>query len=147
MKRNLLLFLLLWGCLSLFAQQRTYEYDYAGNRIRRSVVTLRSSLLQADSLFEKTEIEREGISKTLVTCEVAVYPNPTQGEVNITISNGGEDVVSDIAVYNSSGQMLLTLKAQGNTTVPVDLSSYVNGTYLINFQHGESKSYYKIVKY
>ncbi len=141
-------------CLSLvffipLKAQMVYGYDRAGNRISRSVVVLKSSLQYADSLSEQTEeeqMEKKGISEDLLTCKVTVYPNPTQGEVFVSISRGEEDAVSEISVFTDSGQFLVNLKTTGNTTLPVDLSSYPSGIYLIDFQQGKNKSFYKIIK-
>lgn len=144
-----LLFLLGFIALSNLspAQQRiAYEYDVAGNRIRRTVLTMRSAAqsLETDSIAEK--IEAEGISRSLRECKVTVYPNPTQGELTFSISNGEENAVSEIRVYSSNGQLLKTLKAEGNTDIPIDLTPYPSGIYLIDFRQGESKSFYKIIK-
>lgn len=132
--------------LSLAQQRIAYSYDSAGNRITRTVLTMRSATqsLENDSIAEK--IEAEGISRNLSECKVTVYPNPTQGELKISITNGEEDAIAEITVYSNSGQFLKTLKAEGNTVVPIDLTPYPSGIYLIDFRQGESRSYYKIIK-
>ncbi len=145
--KHVILFLIFVGCsLSVFSQQRSYSYDAAGNRISRYTVTLRSSLQHIDSLSQELQIEKEGISRSLLTCEVVIFPNPTQGEVNISISKGEEDAVSEITVLSNSGQLLMTREGRGNTTLSIDLSEYTSGIYLINFRQGDNTSYYKIIK-
>ena len=137
---SLLSFLAL--CSLSFAQQRVnFSYDAAGNRIGRTVITMsRAMHAVSDSL------EQEKVSNTLYACKVTVYPNPTEGEVNLSVSNGREDAVSAVVVYDVSGNLLKTLQIQGNTSVSIDLSDYPEGIYLIDFRQEESASYYKIIK-
>ncbi len=145
MKKTILFFFLVIVALNASAQQTiSYSYNNAGNRIGRYVIMLRASSQHADSLIQQKE--EEGISRSLLTCKITVYPNPTQGEVHVTISNGEEDAISDIFVHSEAGQLLMTLKATGNSTVPIDLSPFTSGIYLINFQQADNRSYYKIIK-
>lgn len=146
---TLFLFLSMTVCLKISAQQiapsqvrLSYTYDKAGNRISRRVITLSMQRQSTDSIPK----QEETVSSSLLTCKVVVYPNPTEGEINLSISNSTEESTSEITVYNNSGQLLITLQGKGNTTIPIDLSPYNNGIYLINFQQGESKSFYKIIK-
>ncbi len=122
------------------AQQRfSYEYDNAGNRIARRVIYMsqRSPLNQE---------EEQKISSSLKTCDVTAFPNPTDGEVTLSITNGEEDATASIWIYDENGKVLKTLEATGNVSVTIDLSSYPSGYYLINFMQGENKSFYKIIK-
>lgn len=137
----LILIFLAAGSFSSAQQKVSFSYDAAGNRISRTVITLSRAMRAApDSL------EQEKVNHTLYTCKVTVYPNPTEGEVNLSVSNGKEDAVSDIAVYDVSGNLLKNLQIEGNTSVSIDLSDYPDGIYLINFRQEESVSYYKIIK-
>ena len=125
-----------------FAQQRVaFSYDAAGNRISRTVITLSRAMRAASDSLEENKVNH-----TLYACKVTVYPNPTEGEVNLSVSNGKEDAVSDVAVYDVSGTLLKTLQMEGNTSVSIDLSDYPDGIYLIDFHQEESVSYYKIIK-
>lgn len=124
------------------AQEKvSFSYDAAGNRISRTVITLSRAMRAApDSL------EQEKVNYILYDCKVTVYPNPTEGEINLSVSNGKEDAVSDVTVYDVAGNLLKTLQIEGNTSVSIDLSDYPDGIYLINFRQEESVSYYKIIK-
>ncbi len=149
MKPILLVALLGLLCsLSLSAQMRQYEYDRAGNRISRRVMVLRSLFHESDSLtWQQEQMEREGIAQSFSDCKVTAFPNPTHGEVFLTITDGDPDARAQVTVHTQGGQLLITLQAQGNTTLPVDLTPYSPGIYLINFQQGENRTYYKIIKH
>ena len=77
----------------------------------------------------------EGIDD-METVNYSVYPNPTNGKVNVKID--GEP--APIRVYNIYGQLLQELPAGTST---VDLSNYAKGTYILRI--GEATT--KIVKY
>jgi hypothetical protein len=63
---------------------------------------------------------------------VSVYPNPASDYVNVTLS-GDASVSANIRLVNLSGQVLLekTVTNAGGTTVPLTVSSYPAGNYLI----------------
>jgi type IX secretion system substrate protein len=63
---------------------------------------------------------------------VSVYPNPASDYVNVTLS-GDASVSANIRLVNLSGQVLMekTVTNAGGTTVPLTVSSYPAGNYLI----------------
>lgn len=63
---------------------------------------------------------------------VSVYPNPASDYVNVTLSGDGS-VSANIRLVNLAGQVLLekTVTNAGGTTVPLAVSSYPAGNYLI----------------
>ncbi|MBQ9470957.1 MAG: T9SS type A sorting domain-containing protein, partial [Bacteroidales bacterium] len=88
------------------------------------------------AVFEKVEatgllgIHREGLS---------VYPNPTTGELWLTVPEPVE-VTAEVKVYTASGQLVVRVPVQGTSTgsapaatgrIRIDLSSYPTGVYII----------------
>ena len=63
---------------------------------------------------------------------VSVYPNPASDYVNVTLS-GDASVSTNIRLVNLAGQVLLekNVTNAGGTTVPLTVSSYPSGNYLI----------------
>jgi hypothetical protein len=63
---------------------------------------------------------------------VSVYPNPASDYVNITLS-GDASVSANIRLVNLAGQTLIekTVTNAGGTTVPLTVSAYPSGNYLI----------------
>ena len=76
--------------------------------------------------------------------EVVIYPNPTNGIFNMDFKNA----VSNIKVINLLGQEVYTEKIDLTieSTKSVDLSSFVNGIYIVNVSNDKgATSNYKVV--
>ena len=142
MKRVYLSFLiLLFAIFQLSAQtyKVVYEYDHAGNRVSRVVISINTRAKSVDD--EISPLEQE-----LMQCKIRVFPNPTKGFLNMEISSGEENCCYDFTLYSSSGQKLLNKKQIGNRNVSLDLSTYSTGIYILILKYGEEVVQYKIVK-
>lgn len=65
--------------------------------------------------------------------EIALYPNPTSGELNIALKTGNYHDY-ELAIYNSFGQLVM----QGALSQNVDLSAHANGIYFVNIINEKS---------
>ncbi len=75
------------------------------------------------------------------TDNLSIYPNPTNGIVNIeNLSNTGYHV----SIYNTKGQKLISESATGKTCI--DMSNMQHGLYILNINDGENNSNYKLIK-
>jgi hypothetical protein len=79
-----------------------------------------------------------------------IYPNPVDNVLNIVIS---KDLIKDdnnitIRIADINGKMILekTGKANKESTLKIDVSGYVPGTYLISIQTGRSVANEKFIK-
>lgn len=79
-------------------------------------------------------ITENTISEKLIT----VYPNPTNGLVNIRIPNQS---IQKVKVYDIQGQLI-----KESAESQFYLSDYANGTYLIKAQTKQGVYYYKLIK-
>ena len=92
---------------------------------------------------EQCESEIEGIGNLIVTAvnenaaNVNVYPNPTNGLLNIE----GQGTMH-ISVSNLMGQKLMEAEAEGNTTL--DLSRYESGMYLVRIEYADGVMVQKV---
>ena len=142
MKRIYLLGLLLSFAVSQLLAQTykvVYEYDPAGNRISRTVITMNAQAKSMDA--DVSPLEQE-----LAKCQIHVFPNPTKGFLNMKISAGEENCCYDFTLYSSSGQKLLGERLIGNGDVSFDLSAYVTGIYILILKYDEEVVQYKIIK-
>ncbi len=142
MKRIYLFGLLLLLTVSQLLAQTykvAYEYDHAGNRISRTVISMNVQSKSADT--DMSPLEQE-----LAKCQISVFPNPTKGFLNMKISAGEENCCYDFTLYSSSGQKLLGERLIGNGDVSFDLSTYVVGIYILILTYGEEAVQYKIIK-
>ena len=88
------------------------------------------------------------INEELATSTVGVYPNPTSGMVTLNINDEAatEFVVN---IYNVTGALVSSTTFALNGGVlneNIDLSSYVNGIYMIRISTGNDVITQKIIK-
>jgi hypothetical protein len=78
------------------------------------------------------------------TNEQLVYPNPTQGLVNIKPGNGSSALID---IYNCVGMNVASLfwRSQDGAMPQVDLSHYGRGVYFIKIQSDNENNVYKVV--
>jgi len=73
--------------------------------------------------------------------DYSYYPNPTNGKVTIS----SKDTITEVAVYNVTGQLLFIQKNNGLNTV-VDISQFAKGTYFFKLKFNEKEANFKILK-
>lgn len=64
-----------------------------------------------------------------ITLNAMVYPNPTVGNVQLTINN--EQLEGEVKVFDMNGKFLFAKKIEGQTTV-IPMVDLVAGTYFVN---------------
>ena len=77
--------------------------------------------------------------------KVTVYPNPTTGVVNVSISSLQNCNYATIYLSDSKGSLIATQKAE-STISPVNLSSYKQGTYYLKVMLCNSQYSYTVIK-
>ncbi|HTF05883.1 MAG TPA: T9SS type A sorting domain-containing protein, partial [Bacteroidia bacterium] len=75
-----------------------------------------------------------GVEPTVAGIEFTMYPNPNNGEFNITISGTSS---ASVMVYNAAGQLVMTEKVMKGEILPVSLE--VSGMYMITMITAEGK--------
>jgi len=73
-----------------------------------------------------------------------VYPNPTQGILNISSDNG--DLPDSFTIYNSLGQVMANIKVSSTSNLNVNTSTYANGLYFIKLDKGNQSKTIKFIK-
>lgn len=81
-----------------------------------------------------------GVSE-LNTVQVSIYPNPSNGIFNLTLSNAGQYNVSAI---NAVGQVVFTKSVNGTQTT-IDLSTFERGVYFITIENASNKMVQRVV--
>lgn len=97
---------------------RLKQVDYDGNYEYSPIV----------SLFRKSNID------------VNIYPNPTQGVLNIT----GIDEKSIVTIYEFSGKVIRSF--ENIPFVSIDIQDLNTGIYLVSILNNQTAQYFKIVK-
>lgn len=79
------------------------------------------------------------------TSKIKIYPNPTNGEVNVAISSFGSCTYASIYIVDGSGNVLSTQNTSSLMTT-VNLSSYNQGMYFLRAVLCDEQYTMKIVK-
>jgi len=84
--------------------------------------------------------------KQLNNTDIKIYPNPTQGRLNIQLADAFEGS-SSVRILDVSGKVIFTgnLGLNQNET-EIDLSNYSNGMYMVQIQLGSETANYRIIK-
>jgi hypothetical protein len=127
-------------CASLSkAQGILFSYDAAGNRQQRTIVW-KSSEVNIDSIHAV-----KPITEYLDEMKITIYPNPTQGQLSVEITNMPQDASGEITIHNLEGKQMQNLKTLESAN-KFDLSFYPMGIYVLRIKVGQKVSEWKIVK-
>lgn len=141
------LIVIAWLCLALplalIAQQEkvVFGYDAAGNRIWRESISVHK-ITKADST-QIHPIAPEAIENALCQ-KIAVYPNPTDGLVNIELSLPVESKC--MYTLTSVNGAVIEQGIITSTHTPLNLGHLSKGTYLLRVETSQIKEKFKIVK-
>lgn len=138
----LLLSLFLLGGMRLMAQSISYEYAYdqAGNRVRRSVISLPRGDQKGDegkNILSFTDELPDGNQVTL-------FPNPTKGIVRFEMGQTDE-TLGHYKLFDLKGTLLMEGVSESQS-FDLDLSGQPNGVYLIEFRNKNKIYSSKIIK-
>jgi len=148
--------------ISAQAFSATYVNDLNGNRIKETVIYLRTTIqsltIPLDTVLKKDTLTRDttvlpkyGWQYPSVDSasgmKISIYPNPTHGILLVEI--GGVDQLSNgnniIRAWDIQGKEVITIKPL-NYYNTVDLSTQPNGVYVIGILvNGDNKTY-KVIK-
>jgi hypothetical protein len=127
-----------------------YTYNTSGDRTGRNLITLKSTpvIAQKDSagLYPPFgSIPGEVFEENLGEQKIVIYPNPTQGQLLVKIQGYEKESNTALYLYDLSGKLLIS-KKPANSSMPLDLSEYSVGTYILRITLGDKTSEWKIVK-
>ena len=123
----------------VFPQNITYEYDNAGNRISRKLVTM----LRSDVAEENEEVTT--YMEVIEDLEIKIFPNPTNGIIYIELQNLSNSSLADIALYQLSG-MLIDRKENIHFSTEFNITDQPAGIYILKIIAGDKQSEWKIIK-
>lgn len=148
MKKILLLLFPIFVTLLCAAQSSVthiYEYDIAGNRILRTIITLRKAVSSnEDTLSSAIPDFTEDVHylETIGQNQVTVYPNPTKGLVTLQFEN---PIKGFFHLKDLSGKIISEGSISSETT-SFNLSQYRNGMYLLILTIEGKTETWKIIK-
>ncbi len=108
--------------------ERTATVFVAGNNVETQLISVTQDVLYLD------------IKGTTVSEKIIAYPNPTSGQLTISLDESMQDEYV-IEVLNDLGDVILVTKQPKNAkTAQIDLSGYSSGLYLIRIS-SETENY------
>jgi len=136
----LLFSFLVFFSITIQAQKVGYDYDLAGNRITRKLVTLDNPNYAKQHVDPPAPVEEQ-----LGERKITVYPNPTRGSLAVEITGGDQNDQMILSVFSSQGVQLQNRRVTAITT-PVNMSAYPSGWYILRLQVGDKMTEFKIIK-
>jgi hypothetical protein len=115
-------------------------YDIGAGRYFEGYYRLKQ--VDFDGEFEYSYI----ISTFCKNMDIEIYPNPTKGEVSLGIRNNIQEMVT-VSVMDYAGRILqeMIIKVdEGYKTI--DLSTHINGIYIISISTSQNTYIHKIIK-
>lgn len=105
------------------------DYSYADTKPLQGTNEYRLQMVDKDGKFVYSTVVSVRIG---LVSAVSVYPNPAHDYVNVTLG-GSSNQNMIIRLFNQSGQILQerSVSNAGGTTVPLAVSSYPEGSYII----------------
>lgn len=139
MKKFLLLLLF---CFSLngIAQSINFEYDAAGNQIKR---TYQAFGKQSNGpVKEYEDLTQTDLQKFFPEDVISYYPNPVKDELYLEWELVDDNKVLSIEIYNINGQLIKNINNLSDNKTIISFHEYTSGTYLVNlnFATGNQKS-------
>lgn len=105
-------------------------------------ITIAGGYVQSEGQAEtRSRIDEDVITldteKSIVNADVQVYPNPTNGLINVV--NGGELAIERIEVIDQAGRKVRVLNNPAAANTQIDLSAQLSGLYFVRtmFTNGD----------
>lgn len=119
-------------CMSAFTEGQK-------KRMWATLNTMRASLLVSDGCGAPTKAPQ-------LACEInlQIHPLPARNMLYVMPYSTCENTVQ-IAIYNSMGQQLDTIKATANTMMPIDISAFSSGIYFLSVKAGAERMVTKVM--
>ena len=128
-----------------FAQAQTihFEYDDAGNCIvKYKTVTMQNI---KSNMPDTTLVNPDSLDDIVGGIQVQISPNPTKGILQVEIQTALPDLIVSYALMDMQG-VLLQRENSTNHVIPVDMSRFPTGTYLLMLTVNGKTETYKIIR-
>ncbi len=119
------------------------DYAYTDEHPLQGINIYRLNIVDVDSRAALSDVVKLVVSSAN-GLSVNVYPNPVTQQLNVTVT-GKPSGKAQLQLVNLKGQVLQTIPVSGNV-IPVDMSSYATGTYMIRYTDDTHNNIIKISK-
>ncbi|WP_026712105.1 T9SS type A sorting domain-containing protein [Flavobacterium filum] len=143
------LFLLLSNLLhSQTIDHILFEYDTAGNQIKRYTIDLNTGRSTNDFVKNTEDITKEDMILSDIYEDISYYPNPVKETLFIKWENNDFEYVTSIKLNSLSGQSLKSFtNLKGSVTLNIPFENLPHGLYtlVLEYSNGKQKTL-KIIK-
>ena len=114
------------------------------------VTTMEGVVIAQGGQFGESEITKFEISSTMgnddfsAVGDVKLYPNPTNGILNIKMPNS--ELPESYTIYNNIGQVIASSKVSIQSNLSIDTAAYSNGIYFIKIVKDGAAQTLKFIK-
>lgn len=138
--KKLLLLLLFCFSLNGIAQSINFEYDAAGNQIKRT--HLLSGRNSNEPVKEYEDLTETDLQKFFPEDVISYYPNPVKDELYLEWELVNDNRVLTIDIYNINGKLVKNINNLSENKTIISFQEYTSGTYLVNLNYatGNQKS-------
>lgn len=128
---------------------RIYDYDAAGNRIKRSVLVLESSSVpvQRNKPAQTADPDNDPAYYTdrIGDMTIRVFPNPTASRLTIHVQEEEFLETGELRLFSMDGKLLQIYRMEA-PQMEIDLSGYAPAVYLLRLKMNDFKNEWKIIK-
>lgn len=140
-------FILISSFIGVSAQTESlkYTYDASGNRTEKALYI--DSVKKSEKASDESSHneEEEVIEEILDETKISLFPNPTEGSLQVNLENIPEDQQSIISVFDMNGKAILK-KTHLSSTNLIDLTHQPSGTYIMIITIGDNTTRWKVMK-
>lgn len=122
-----------------------YQYDASGNRISRRFIILPSENNNKSAKINENDEFKEKYKDTFGDLEIAVYPNPTKGDVTIRLDGYDNIQAASFKVLSSTGSIIKQGTITNNES-NFDMETAPAGMYFLMIKAGNENTSWKLVK-
>jgi len=130
-------------------QKFSYIYDDSGNRKERSCIVLKSKLQENSSSSGVNEQKSENVLPVIDVIgerTIKIYPNPTKGQLILRITGAEYNETHSYNLFGINGNLILSGQGVGSVDIPIDMSSCINGIYILVVKSNGEQTSYKVIK-
>ncbi|QDH80543.1 T9SS type A sorting domain-containing protein [Echinicola soli] len=84
------------------------------------------------------------VDQTAELATIKVYPNPTQGKLQLEVGASAEEPV-EVSIYDANGVLMVNRTLEESTS-NWDISSYASGIYFVYINQSGLRTVYKVIK-
>ena len=122
-------------------------HGYSNNGTYTVVLTITGDC-GVDSISQQVVVAGVSLAENRLGRSLQVYPNPTNGQVNVSFDTESSDDAT-ISVLDLSGKVIMNLTASdlnGKYDGTIDISNLARGTYLMKIESGDLTTQRRIIK-